>query len=103
MDDYTYLEEVGRKIEGWGREIVQDGFMNQPSTMNSRGGVRGRGRGKGRLNHLIRAGKRDYLSLQLGFQDIDMDVLPQGMSRHKLNQSRWDYKWVLSPICVLKS
>lgn len=93
MDDYTYLEDVGRQVEGWGREIVQHGLINQQTTQ-TRGGIRGRGRGRGqgRTKNVMRSNKREYLSLQLGFHDIDMDVLPVGMSRHKLNQSRWDNK-----------
>ena len=37
--------------------------------------------------------KRRYLSLQLAFRDVYMDVLPQGMERAKRNKSFWDSKY----------
>ncbi|KAH8118371.1 hypothetical protein DFH11DRAFT_1502292 [Phellopilus nigrolimitatus] len=96
VDDYVFLEEVGRKVETWGREIVKGGIATQRENgaatrgTSMRGG-RGRGRGKGRtFGH--GQDKRNFLAMQLGFRDIDMDVLPPGMERAKRNQSSWDSK-----------
>ncbi|KAG5654072.1 hypothetical protein H0H81_007798 [Sphagnurus paluster] len=95
MNDYTFLEEVGRRVGDWGKEIVKGGFEIQGLGAGSgapgrgRGGVLGRGRGRGRT-----AGntKRDLLKMQLEARDIDMDFLPAGMERRKLNQSYWEPK-----------
>lgn len=40
MDDYVYLEEIGRKVGDWGREIVHGGY-------GAGGAEGGRGRGRG--------------------------------------------------------
>ncbi|KAJ3826064.1 hypothetical protein EV361DRAFT_1023783 [Lentinula raphanica] len=75
MSDYTYLEDVGRKITDWGATIVK----------GMRGG-RGRGGGGGART------KRDILKTQLEMQDISIDLLPLGMERRQHNQSMWDFK-----------
>jgi len=101
VDDYAFLEEVGRKVGDWGREIVQGGYSNNVgSEVSMRGGIRGRGRGRGRGDR-GRGGnsKRDVLKLQLERKDIEVDLLPLGMERRKLNQSVWDLKCV----CTIKS
>ncbi|CAA7260228.1 unnamed protein product [Cyclocybe aegerita] len=36
--------------------------------------------------------RRDILKIQLEARDIDVDLLPMGMERRKLNQSSWDGK-----------
>ena len=90
MDDYVFLEDVSRKVGDWGKEIVRGGY--------SFGRGRGRGRGKGRGGGGGSGGsgrtKRDVLKLQLEARDIDMDLLPIGMERRKVNQSSWDFKYV---------
>ncbi|KAJ7638571.1 hypothetical protein FB45DRAFT_405975 [Roridomyces roridus] len=87
MDDYTFLEDVGRQVGEWGGEIARGKFQNR-GRGTARGG-RGRGRGGG-----TSAGrtKRDVLRAQLEASDIGMDLLPAGMERNKLNQSSWDSK-----------
>jgi len=100
VDDYAFLEEVGRRVGDWGREIVQGGYSNNVgSEVSMRGGIRGRGRGRGRGDR-GRGGnsKRDVLKLQLERKDIEVDLLPLGMERRKLNQSVWDLKCV----CTIK-
>ncbi|KAH9853590.1 hypothetical protein C2E23DRAFT_699373, partial [Lenzites betulinus] len=95
MNDYTFLEEMGRKVGDWGREIVQGGYMAGAGDRGARGGGRGgRGRGRGRgAAHAGRpASKRDVLKLQLDFRDIELELLPNGMERRTLNQSTWDFK-----------
>ncbi|KAF8901661.1 hypothetical protein CPB84DRAFT_1777146 [Gymnopilus junonius] len=91
MDDYTFLEEIGRKIGDLGREIVRGGY--RASSANSRGDVMGRGRAiRGRGGHGPVRTKRDILKMQLEVKDIDMELLPAGMERRKANQSSWDNK-----------
>jgi hypothetical protein len=57
VDDYVFLEDVGRRVSDWGREIVQGGFRNSNNAGAGAGlkgkfddrdvGSRGRGRGRG--------------------------------------------------------
>lgn len=94
MDDYVFLEDVGRRVGDWGREIVRGGFGMRGSAVRGRGGD-GRGRGRGPGNgHAAGRTKRDILKQQLENCDIDMDLLPAGMARRNLNQSNWDFKCV---------
>ncbi|TCD70837.1 hypothetical protein EIP91_001527 [Steccherinum ochraceum] len=118
MDDYTFLEEVGRKVSEAGKEIVQGGFQNsqqQQQSGNQSVNGRGRGRGRGRggrgsfhgqtvVQH--RAGntsKRDVLRMELDFRDIEMDMLPVGMEKRTLNQSTWDSTCVVLRTFIPKS
>jgi hypothetical protein len=98
MNDYTYLEKMSRKVSDWGRDI-QDKGMSQPSTAQTVG-RRGRGRGRGRggiANSRSRLSKRDLLRSHLQSQDIDMELLPEGMSRRNLNRSSYNPKYVSVP------
>jgi len=103
VDDYVFLEDVGRRVSDWGREIVQGGFQNSSKagglTDNRGVGSRGRGRGGGggRGGH----SKRDILKMQLEAKDIEVDLLPLGMDRRRSNQSTWDFKCV--PSIILSS
>ncbi|KAF8204893.1 hypothetical protein BJ912DRAFT_1018152 [Pholiota molesta] len=99
MDDYVFLEDMGRKVGDWGAEIVKGGFMaGGANGLQNRGGARGRGRGtRGRGRGGGGSGgsgktKRDILKTQLQIRDIDMEMLPVGMERRKANQSTWDFK-----------
>lgn len=94
VDDYVYLEEVGRQVAGWGRDIASHG-LEQRNHFNPRG--RGRDGGRGGRSKLSGRGmdKLDLLSRQLAAWDVDMDVLPRGMERHKKNKSYWDSKYVV--------
>jgi len=113
VDDYVFLEEMGRKVGEWGKEIVKGGYgmAGSAATPPSRGmgrgmGTRGRGdsRGRGRGGRGRGGGpamtKRDILKIQLEAKDIEMDLLPNGMERRKLNQSSWDAKHVYSLILI---
>lgn len=113
MDDYCFLEDVGRKVGEWGREIVKGGFEMNVRGVGSSGGVgrgmeRGRGRGRGRGSYVMRGrdrggrgrggkAKREMLKAQLEAREIEVELLPNGMERRKLNQSAWDPKCVLIP------
>ncbi|KAJ3542359.1 hypothetical protein NM688_g5978 [Phlebia brevispora] len=103
MDDYVYLEEIGRKVGDWGKEIVSGGYDASSSHSGHRGQMRSRGRGRGRGRGMARGGlahangprsKRDVLKMELDHMDIEMDLLPVGMERRILNQSTWDHKCV---------
>jgi hypothetical protein len=88
MNDYVYLEDVGRKVGEWGREIVRSGLNNFEGreTAITRGREQWRGRGA--------KTKRDVLKRQLELRDIEIDLLPTGMDRRKLNKSCWDSRFV---------
>lgn len=96
MDDYVFLEDVGRKVGEWGGEIGRGGWSIRGA---EHAGARGRGRGRG-MGRGGRGGggggalrtKQDMLRHQLSLRDIDMELLPIGMERKKLNKSCWDYK-----------
>ncbi|KAI0268361.1 hypothetical protein BC834DRAFT_821582 [Gloeopeniophorella convolvens] len=90
VDDYVFLEEMGRKVGEWGQDIVRGGFE---ATQSGRG--RGRGSGMGRRGPTrgsAQKAKRDVLKLQLELRDIEVEQLPSGMERRGLNQSTWDMK-----------
>jgi hypothetical protein len=100
MDDYTYLEDVGRKAGEWGKTIVQERLVDV-NNMNAsaRGGARGRGRGgpRGRGNgRPIPRGKadikRESIKRHLDLWDIEVEMLPIGMEKAKRNKSIWDFK-----------
>ncbi|RDB23185.1 Box C/D snoRNA protein 1 [Hypsizygus marmoreus] len=92
MNDYVFLEDVGRRVGGWGKEIVSGGFDMRATTRGGAGRGRGdRGRGRGRARG-VGTTKRDILKIQLEARDIDMELLPMGMERRKLNQSYWEPK-----------
>lgn len=90
-NDYTYLEEVGRKAAEWGFDIAKGGYLRS-AFLASRGRGRGRGNGLDRALQGGRRGKRDILRMQLDARDIDMEILPQGMERRRVNQSTWEVK-----------
>ncbi|KAI0068798.1 hypothetical protein BV25DRAFT_1817717 [Artomyces pyxidatus] len=89
MDDYVYLEETGRKVEEWGKDIARGGYAAGKEHGWSRGG-RGQARGRGRGG--TQRTKRDVLKMMLESRDVDVDMLPTGMERRALNQSTWDSK-----------
>ncbi|KAJ3743339.1 hypothetical protein DFH05DRAFT_1198383 [Lentinula detonsa] len=98
MSDYTYLEDVGRKVADWGATISK-GAYTIPQTGRDAHGMKGRGMRGGRGQYRGRGGasgvpktKRDVLKMQLEMQDVSMDLLPPGMERRQHNQSIWDFK-----------
>ena len=100
MDDYVFLEDVGRRVSESGEDIVRNGYRMLR-------GRRGRGPvGPGRPGRGSHEKKRDMLKLQLELRDIEMDLLPSGMERRKLNRSTWDPKcvsWWSRPFLWLRS
>lgn len=102
MDDYVFLEDVGRAVEGFGRDIARNGLASSSTSavpVGMRGRGRGRGPGRGGTSGVGRGRpntKRDVLKLQLEARDIEVEMLPSGMHRRTLNQSTWDFKYVYS-------
>ncbi|KAG1755941.1 hypothetical protein EDB19DRAFT_442970 [Suillus lakei] len=97
MRDYCFLEEVGRKVSGWGAEIAREGYATNAKVKDTRGrggarGAGGRGRGGRGTSRGGGSSKRDLLKAHLDNLDIEMDVLPVGMQRRKVNQSTLDAK-----------
>jgi hypothetical protein len=80
VDDFVFLEEMGRTLDRSGRETT------------------GRFKKRGKKGH----SKRDILKSQLELLDIELDLLPHGMERSKLNQSIWDSKCVYASRYVLR-
>lgn len=83
-DDYVFLEDVGRNVAGWGREIVSSG-----KSTRGRGGGRG---GGGRRAELTP--KCEALRVQLAARDIEVRFVPEGMEKRRLSQSVWDVRCV---------
>lgn len=107
MSDYVFLEDLGRKVGDWGKEIAKGKFVkSQPNGGRGRGnrsgngGERGGNRGRGGGNRGGRT-RRDVLKIQLESRDIDIDLLPLGMERQKFNQSFWDFKCVILLLPIL--
>jgi hypothetical protein len=91
MDDYVFLEDMSRRVSGCGQDIVRNGYR---MLRGGRGGRGGRGVGRGGPGRSVPEKKRDTLKLQLELRDIEVDLLPAGMERRKLNNSTWDPKCV---------
>ena len=86
MSDYVYLEDTGRKIKEWGRDIGKGKY--QVTERDQVGGGR------------RRKSKKEALQTQLEIRDIPLILLPPGMERKKLNQSYWDSKLRSSPFFI---
>ncbi|KAG9098899.1 hypothetical protein FRC06_005854 [Ceratobasidium sp. 370] len=78
-DDYVFLEDIGRNVASWGRDIVGTG--------KGRGGRRG---GKGGRTALTP--KCETLRFQLAARDIDINFVSEGMEKRRLSQSVWDVR-----------
>ncbi|KAG8795052.1 hypothetical protein FRC17_008190, partial [Serendipita sp. 399] len=104
VQDYVFLEELGRRASEWGRDIQKqklgagDGG-NQVSFAPGTKGVAARGAARGaarvhhhRHNHHYHGRtKREMLKERLEEDwEIEMLLLPEGMEKRKVNQSTWD-------------
>jgi HIT zinc finger len=101
VNDYVFLEEVGRNISVWGRDIQEKKLLG--------GGMAGVSNGRGKGARMIGRGnrkdarggkgrsKREVLrDMLLERADVDIQLCPEGMERRKMNQSSWDTKYVIS-------
>ncbi|KAJ1309184.1 hypothetical protein OPQ81_004853 [Rhizoctonia solani] len=66
-DDYSYLEDLGRNISSWGRDLSK-------------------GKGKGKW----KSPKLEALRVQLAARDVRIQFVAEGMEKRRLNQSSWD-------------
>lgn len=86
--DYAYLESGRRKIADWGKDLptsVQSGnergrHSRQPHSQTQH---QGRKRGPPKLEGLRR---------ELEKRGIEVEFMPEGMGRRKMNQSTWNPK-----------
>ncbi|QRW16497.1 Zinc finger HIT domain-containing protein [Rhizoctonia solani] len=69
-DDYSYLEDLGRNVATWGRDLSK-----------------GKGKWKGR------SPKLEALRVQLATRDIKIQFVAEGMEKRRLNQSSWDPRY----------
>ena len=86
MNDYVYLEDIGRKVTEWGRDIGKGKY--QVTERDRVGGGR------------RRKSKKEALQIQLEIREIPLVFLPPGMERKKLNLSYWDSKLRSSPFVI---
>ena len=78
MSDYVYLEDAGRRVKEWGREIGKGKYQAI---------------GHDRINGpRRRKAKKELLQMQLEIREISLVLLPAGMERKRSNQSYWDSK-----------
>jgi len=93
--DYAYLESGRRKIADWGKDLPL-ATSNGPS--NGRGNGRpGQGQGHGHGHgHGKKRGppKLEGLRRELEMRGVEVEFMPEGMGRRKLNQSTWNPKYV---------
>jgi hypothetical protein len=108
MNDYVYLEDVGRAVASFGADIVRARLAPQVSapvaarSMRGGGGMRGRGRGGGKgSGYMSKAETRRHaFRRQMELWDVEVDLLPSEMAKAKLNRSMWDYKCVLANVSL---
>ncbi|WWC58435.1 uncharacterized protein I303_100975 [Kwoniella dejecticola CBS 10117] len=95
-DDYKWLEEGRRKVSAWGEDVKIDEMSQaeHQSRIQSQAGVIDR-KGKspaGRTKVRPATKKAWKLKLELAKLGCEIDYLPSGMERKKLNQSNWSPK-----------
>lgn len=90
--DYAYLENGRRRVADWGKDLpVQS---NDNSSRGGRGG-HWRGGGGGHGGGKRGPSKVDGLKEELERRGVEVEFMPEGMGRRKLNQSSWNQKYVL--------
>ena len=90
MDDYVFLEDVGRVVESHGALIAKEGLNR---AVNGSLGSGGAEEVPHRQSRASGKSKREVLQMQLGFKTIRMDLLPEGMQRQRSNKSRFDNRY----------
>lgn len=89
MDDYVFLEDVGRVVEVQGALMAKEG-LNRAIHRSMSGGA---GEGCHRRSRASGKSKREILQMQLGFKAVRVDLLPEGMQRQRSNMSRFDSRY----------
>lgn len=96
VQDYVFLEEMGRRVSEWGRDIQSKHLSESTSAGNGRRVQMGGGQGPNQRygGRGVKHGKtkREVLQEKLEEYDIEMMLLPDGMNRRKVNQSTFDNK-----------
>lgn len=95
-EDYRYLEEGRRRVEGWGQGVKEEelasgsgsGTRGSGAQTRGRGGDRGRGGGRDRPKR----SKTHALQMELRSRGVWTEFMPDGMGRRRLNQSSWNSK-----------
>lgn len=95
--DYAYLEDGRRKIAEWGKSLPPSSLGMPDSGRGGRGrggyqssrggGNQGYGGGRKRVSPKVEGLRR-----QLEIMGMDVEFMPEGMGRRKLNQSGWNPK-----------
>lgn len=97
MDDYAFLEETRRKVEGWGTSSAVGGAAGASGPASTAGP---QGKGK-KAQHPQQQGggagaqaRNDVLAreVQARLGGARVVFLPEGMQRRRLNQSGWNLK-----------
>ena len=97
MDDYVFLEDVGRIVESHGAVIAKEGLNHAVNGSLGSGGTE-EAEVPHRRSRAYAKSKREVLQMQLGFKTIRMDLLPDGMQRQRSNMSRFDNRYASRPI-----
>jgi len=88
--DYAYLESGRRKIADWGKDLPQTTLHGLGHGERGRGNGRpGQGQGHGKKRG---PPKLEGLRRELEMRGVEVEFMPEGMGRRKLNQSTWNPK-----------
>lgn len=83
MEDYEFLNQVGRMVSSTGRAIYDSKLMN---------GVPNGLPGSSTRHVPVTQQRREALAKQLAFHKLPIMLLPDGMSKRKMNRTQWDAK-----------
>ncbi|KAI9634798.1 uncharacterized protein MKK02DRAFT_27942 [Dioszegia hungarica] len=93
-EDYRYLEEGRRRVEGWGQGVREEEMVTDPrggdaEGSRGRGGARGGrgGRGGGTRGPKGKKSKSQILQMELRSKGVWAEFMPDGMARRRQNQS----------------
>lgn len=79
MEDYQFLNQVGRMVSSTGRALYEGKLLGTKSAGEQR-----------RAPASVQ--RRDALAKQLSFHKLPIMLLPDGMSKRKVNRTQWDTK-----------
>lgn len=85
MRDQSYIVDVGRAVEGVGKQLVADKVLPQGRMAARPGDAQGV-----RIDE--RSDKEERLVREARNEGVELTLLPKGMSKRLKNGSRWDPK-----------
>lgn len=93
MDDYSFLEETRRKVEGWGASAAMNGGAKDTHSISASTNGKGKKPHQGHQAGGSQA-KNDHLAREIAARlgGAQVVFLPDGMQRRKMNQSAWNAK-----------